>query len=88
MTTVDIKDKPALLRLKQRLENPPKQINNSSLPAGSPMYFYCRICGHQSDVKGESYTDPPRKYCGDCQELKDVNPGLTDKTIIDLAGQA
>ena len=85
MTTADIKDKPALLRLHNRIENKPEQINNSSLPAGSPMYFYCRICGHQSDVKSESYTSPVKKYCTDCQELKDANPGLTDTTIIEAA---
>ncbi len=80
-----IKDQPALLRLRHRIENAPKQINNSTLPAGSPMYFYCRICGHQSDVLPESYTSSPKTHCKECQELKKECNGLTDRTIIDEA---
>ena len=34
----------ALVALKQRQDNPPKKINNWSLHAGSPMYFYCKLC--------------------------------------------
>lgn len=88
MTTVVIKDKPALLRLRNRIENVPEQEDNGKLPAYSPMYFYCKICGHQSDVKGESYTSPVRKYCKECQELKEANPELTDGTIIESAKAA
>ncbi len=88
MSITELKDHPALLRMRKRIENPPEQINNSSLPAGSPMYFYCRICGHQSDVKGESYTSPPRKYCKDCGEYRECNPGFTDTTIKEAALRA
>ncbi len=80
--TIDIKDKPALARLRIRLENKPTQMNNSSLPAGSPMFFYCEICGHESDRLPESYTTSPNKLCTPCRELKEVNPELTNATII------
>lgn len=26
------------------------QINNSSLPAGSPMYYYCKYCGTHTET--------------------------------------
>jgi len=85
MAVADIKDKQALLRMRNRIENRPEQIDNGRLPAGSPMYFYCRICGHQSDVKGESYTDAPKKYCKECQELKNINSEITEATLIEAA---
>lgn len=82
--TVVAVDLLAVQRLKERIANQPKQINNSSLPAGSPMYFYCKICGHQSDVKPESYVSAPNKYCEECKDLKDTSK-LTDKTLLELA---
>jgi hypothetical protein len=57
---------------KERCANPPKQINNSSLYAGSPMYFYCRYCGHLSDVLPETYINPPSHVCRECDNLKDL----------------
>ena len=62
----------ALAELKKRRENQPEQKNNSSLPAGFPMYFYCRSCGHLSDELPESYTGTPKKLCDECQALKDL----------------
>jgi CRISPR/Cas system-associated protein Cas10 (large subunit of type III CRISPR-Cas system) len=61
----------ALKALAERKKHPPKQIDNASLYAGSPMYFYCKVCGHEADVKPESYTDRPKQLCGACQKLKD-----------------
>jgi len=49
-----------------------KQIDNSSLCAGSPMYFYCKSCGGLADVLPESYISPPKKLCDECQALKDM----------------
>ena len=62
----------ALKKLAERRANPPKQINNSSLYAGDPMYFYCICCGHESDISPESYTCKPKKLCDECQALKDL----------------
>ena len=51
------------------------KINNSALYAGSPMYFYCRFCGLESDVLPESYSGiTPRRVCDECQGL--VTQGL------------
>jgi hypothetical protein len=61
----------AMEALKERRENPPKKIDNSSLYAGSDMYFYCHSCGRLADVKPEDYTTPPRQLCKLCQEMKD-----------------
>ncbi len=82
---MEIKDTIALGKLAERLKNPIKQINNGNLPAGSPMYFYCVICGYQSDVLPESYTSRPKKYCTPCKDLKDVTPGITDASLKELA---
>ena len=49
-----------------------KQIDNSSLPAGAPMYFYCYTCGAQSDCLPEGYISRPSHTCRDCQQLKDM----------------
>lgn len=78
-------DKKALAALAKRIKNCPEQIDNSRLYAGSPMYFYCRLCGHQSDVLPESYWGTPNKYCKLCKELRAANPGLTDTTIKEAA---
>lgn len=62
----------ALQQLEVRRSNQPKKINNSLLSAGSPMYFYCKSCGHLSDVLPESYVGKPKKLCDECQALKDL----------------
>lgn len=80
-----IKDKAALKRLKERLKNKPDQINNSSLYAGSPMYFYCKVCEHLSDRLPESYVSPPKRLCKECQELLDATPGMTATTMLKIA---
>ncbi len=64
----------ALSQLEERRSNKPNQIDNASLYAGSPMYFYCRECGHLSDVVPELYIPSenyPKKLCSGCQEIKD-----------------
>ena len=60
----------ALKALAERRANKPGQINNSELPAGAPMHFYCVSCGHKSDVLPEGYTCTPSKLCGECAALK------------------
>lgn len=47
------------------------QIDNASLHAGSPMYYYCRFCGLQSDELPEGwYVELPKKVCADCQIME------------------
>lgn len=62
----------ALIAFKKRKDNPPEHINNASLYAGSPMYFYCMMCGHESDVLPESYLCTPKHLCTECQKMKDM----------------
>ncbi len=49
-----------------------KKIDNSSLHAGSLMYFYCKSCDGLADTLPESYISPPKKLCDECQALKDL----------------
>jgi hypothetical protein len=46
------------------------KVSNADLHAGSPMYFYCRVCGLETDVLPENYTEKPRTLCTPCKELK------------------
>ncbi len=62
----------ALEALRIRKETAPNKIDNSGLHAGSPMYFYCVDCGWLSDVKEESYTSLPRKFCSSCKFIRDM----------------
>lgn len=62
----------ALKQVKERRKTAPEKINNASLPAGSPMTFYCRTCGHISDMLPECYVNPPRRLCQECQAMKDA----------------
>jgi hypothetical protein len=53
--------------LEERRARAPEQIDNASLPAGAPMYYYCRSCGHQTAVLPEDwYRTPPPKFCDWC----------------------
>ena len=47
-----------------------EKIDNADLPAGSPMYFYCRHCGIPTEVLPEDYVFPPLRECSQCQGLK------------------
>ena len=54
----------------RRKANVGQQIDNSSLPAGANMYYYCRCCGAQTAVLPEGwYRERPPKYCEECKKL-------------------
>lgn len=59
---------------KRREENAGKErINNSRLPAGDPMYYYCKACGGLADALPEGwFLGGPKKLCDECQALKDL----------------
>jgi hypothetical protein len=62
----------ALAALADRRANAPQRIDNASLPAGSPMYYYCHVCGHLTAELPENWYDtPPPELCDPCQELVD-----------------
>lgn len=76
----DIADQKALRALAKRLADVPKQVDNGDLHAGSPMFFYCKVCEHESDRLPESYVCVPNKFCGLCKELLDAT-SLTPTTL-------
>jgi hypothetical protein len=49
-----------------------KKVKNDQLPAGAPMYYYCRDCGLESDVLPEGFIGSPRRYCTPCESLRDM----------------
>jgi len=64
----------AVAALKARRETNAKatKIDNASLPAGAPMYYYCISCGSIADILSELHLNPPRKLCRECQAMKDM----------------
>ena len=47
-----------------------KQIDNSSLPAGSPMYYYCKGCEALLETRPEGWFGRgPEPYCTSCTIL-------------------
>ena len=63
----------ALVCLAWRRANRPDQVDNGKLHAGSPMYYYCKSCGHLADRLPETHMTVPRSLCGECQALKDLD---------------
>ncbi len=64
----------ALAALKQRRQKNKKEkkIDNSSLCAGSDMYYYCVSCDGLADILPECHMSTPKKLCAECQALKDL----------------
>lgn len=61
----------ALEQYRKRVEeNRGKQINNSTLPAGSSMYYYCEHCGAHTETLPELHTKAPRIICVPCAALR------------------
>lgn len=56
-----------------------EQVNNSHLPAGSPMYYYCRHCRKHTETLPESHLKRPKTVCDPCKVLDDH--GLIPKAI-------
>lgn len=65
---LDLKVAMEQYRLRKKA-NQGKMINNSSLPAGSPMYFYCRFCEVPTATLSENYTVTPSTICDPCGVL-------------------
>jgi hypothetical protein len=54
----------------RRQANVGKQIDNSLLYAGSPMYYYCHGCGDKTVTLPEGwYQTPPPRFCDPCKQL-------------------
>ena len=69
-----IDDALAALAKRKALSQAATRIDNASLPAGAPMYFYCQECGDLAAVLSEGFTQRPPRFCAPCQRL--VEAGL------------
>jgi hypothetical protein len=54
---------------KRKEANQGKQIKNSSLPAGSPMYYYCKFCSIKTETLPEAHICAPKVICDPCNYL-------------------
>mgnify|MGYP000632417820 CR=1 FL=1 len=57
--------------LERKDENRGKQRDNGSMPAGSPMYYYCRHCLVHTETLPELHIRAPRVVCNACKVLAD-----------------
>jgi hypothetical protein len=58
------------LELRRQAATKAGQIDNGSLPAGQPMYYYCKACGiHVATLPEDWWKDPPPTYCVNCKDL-------------------
>jgi hypothetical protein len=48
-----------------------ERIDDSKLYAGSSMHYYCRLCGLLAATLPEEHSEPPPKFCDECQEMID-----------------
>lgn len=55
--------------VERKLKHAGKQIDNSTLYAGSPMHYYCRHCDVKTDVLSEGHFGSPVTVCTACQAL-------------------
>jgi hypothetical protein len=56
---------------KRKALNRGKEIDNSSLPAGSSMYYYCKFCGEHTVTLPEAHFGAPKVICDPCGKLND-----------------
>ncbi len=82
------------LRERKRQAEIAGRINNANLRAGSPMYYYCDLCGLLADKLPETHVAIPKQYCAACQEMLDrgYSPSLgkfpgVDASAIDTHGE-
>lgn len=76
MLSTDLEKIEALEELEKKKEGAKdiERVNNNDLPAGAPMYYYCRLCGLEVGVLSETYVGSSPKLCyHPCQQLVDAN---------------
>lgn len=65
----------ALARRRAKNKNQ-ERVNNATLHAGSPMYYYCEGCSEEMTLP-ESHTCAAPRYCSACERLHEK--GLLQK---------
>jgi len=55
-----------------------ERVDSGRLPAGAPMFYYCRACGAERSLP-ESHNEPSAtlRHCGLCRRL--IELGLIDE---------
>jgi len=66
---IDLKTAMKQFEKRKKKNSKEAKIDNSSLYAGSPMYFYCKFCDAQTDVLPECYIGKPKQICTPCEVL-------------------
>jgi hypothetical protein len=66
-------------QLLQRHQIKPAKIDNGSLKAGHPMFYYCRECEYPAHVLPEEHREVPQHYCGACKHAADAVAKETGK---------
>jgi len=61
------------------------RIDNSSLRAGAPMTYYCRICSLVADVLPEDHNSRPRPHCDECTKLVAQGWSAKENCFLDYA---
>lgn len=56
-----------------------KQIDNSTLYAGSPMHYYCQFCGKPTETLPEGHRSRPKVKCDPCVVIE--SHGLMDDAL-------
>ena len=70
MVTFKFDSELALEQYRKRKEaNQGKQVDNNSLHAGSPMYYYCKFCGVHTETLSECHMSAPKTVCDPCEAL-------------------
>lgn len=71
MTAILFNGELALKQFKKRKKANSKQaqVDNSSLPAGSPMTYYCKYCGDKTAVLPEEHVETAPTVCKACEAL-------------------
>ena len=59
-----------LLALRRKENEGIVRIDNASLHAGSPMYYYCRMCDAEIEVP-EEHDPPAPTHCEACAKLRE-----------------
>jgi len=53
----------------KRRASAPERIDNSALPAGSPMIYFCHHCGIHTETLPETHLERPKTCCDGCRYL-------------------
>lgn len=79
MPNVDVKTAIKGFAFRYKRNSKEKQINNSDLPAGSPMYYYCKKCLAYITTLPECHFGRAPSLCTACEFL--VKQGVIDAAI-------